>query len=124
MPNRPLVGIILAAGKGTRMKSEMPKGLHEICGLPMMLSLMGSVASFWDGAASGVSQNLTLTEISKWLRDNVQNSSLRGIDFGIGIGALAMKVCLVRPRRRTRISAMDRRGVHTGVRIHKRFSIG
>ncbi len=29
--------LILAAGKGTRMRSETPKVLHEICGLPMVL---------------------------------------------------------------------------------------
>jgi len=33
---RPVAAIILAAGKSTRMKTELPKVMHEVCGVPML----------------------------------------------------------------------------------------
>ena len=36
--------IILAAGKGTRMKSALPKVLHEIAGRPMLGHVMAAAA--------------------------------------------------------------------------------
>jgi bifunctional UDP-N-acetylglucosamine pyrophosphorylase/glucosamine-1-phosphate N-acetyltransferase len=42
-PTPPLAAIILAAGKGTRMKSDLHKVLHPIAGLPMVEHLMKSV---------------------------------------------------------------------------------
>lgn len=42
-PTSPLAVVILAAGKGTRMKSDLHKVLHPIASLPMLGHLMASV---------------------------------------------------------------------------------
>ena len=42
---RPIAAVVLAAGKGTRMKSRRAKVLHEICGLP----LLGHIARVAEG---------------------------------------------------------------------------
>ena len=52
MTEAPLAAIILAAGKGTRMKSDLHKVLHPIAGRPMLLHLIASVAEL--GAARTV----------------------------------------------------------------------
>lgn len=39
----PIAAIVLAAGKGTRMKSDLHKVLHAIAGRPMLLHLLDSV---------------------------------------------------------------------------------
>jgi bifunctional UDP-N-acetylglucosamine pyrophosphorylase/glucosamine-1-phosphate N-acetyltransferase len=45
MTHRPLAAIILAAGKGTRMKSDLHKVLHPLAGRSMLLHLLESVAA-------------------------------------------------------------------------------
>jgi bifunctional UDP-N-acetylglucosamine pyrophosphorylase/glucosamine-1-phosphate N-acetyltransferase len=43
MTNRPLACVILAAGKGTRMKSDLPKVLHRVAGRPMVGHVLSAV---------------------------------------------------------------------------------
>jgi len=43
--NPPLAAIILAAGKGTRMKSDLPKVLHDVAGKPMVQWVVDAVKS-------------------------------------------------------------------------------
>ncbi len=45
-----LAAVILAAGKGTRMKSKLPKVLHNLCGSPMLSYVLDAVT------AAGVDQ--------------------------------------------------------------------
>ncbi len=40
-----LAAVVLAAGKGTRMKSKLPKVLHKICGEAMISCVINAVAS-------------------------------------------------------------------------------
>ncbi|NQU30471.1 MAG: NTP transferase domain-containing protein, partial [Anaerolineae bacterium] len=40
--------IILAAGQGTRMKSELPKVLHSVCGKPMLWHALQAAQSVTD----------------------------------------------------------------------------
>ncbi|MGI8493108.1 MAG: bifunctional UDP-N-acetylglucosamine diphosphorylase/glucosamine-1-phosphate N-acetyltransferase GlmU [Acidimicrobiales bacterium] len=41
---RPLSAVVLAAGEGTRMRSERPKPLHVLCGRPMVLHVLHALA--------------------------------------------------------------------------------
>ncbi len=51
MTETPALAIILAAGKGTRMKSERPKVLHRIAGAPLLAHVLSAVK------AAGVTRN-------------------------------------------------------------------
>src|SRR5271170_1164557 len=44
MPERRLSAVVLAAGEGTRMRSERPKPLHLLCGRPMVLHVLDAMA--------------------------------------------------------------------------------
>ncbi len=43
-PDAPLSAIVLAAGEGSRMRSDRPKPLHRLCGKPMLMYVVESLA--------------------------------------------------------------------------------
>lgn len=63
--------VILAAGKGTRMKSSLPKVLHPIAGIPMVQRIINSVEQI--GAQS---VNLVYGHGADQLKQNVTGSRL------------------------------------------------
>ena len=98
--------ILSAAYRAFRIRS-VEATILLAAALIVMLSLMGAVEGAWNNVVTnaGLSQNFTLTEISKWLRDTFQNSGLRALDFGIGLGALAMGLRLWLSLERAGVSA-------------------
>jgi bifunctional UDP-N-acetylglucosamine pyrophosphorylase/glucosamine-1-phosphate N-acetyltransferase len=51
MTEAPALAIVLAAGKGTRMKSAVPKVLHKLAGAPMLSHVLTSVTNAGIGRA-------------------------------------------------------------------------
>ncbi|MCX6511776.1 MAG: NTP transferase domain-containing protein [Actinobacteria bacterium] len=45
MEHAPVTAVILAAGKGTRMRSDRPKPLHHLCGRPMVLYVVDALSA-------------------------------------------------------------------------------
>src|ERR671921_1677797 len=43
MSERPVAAVVLAAGAGTRMRSERPKPLHLLCGRAMLLYVLDAL---------------------------------------------------------------------------------
>lgn len=93
--------ILSAAYRAFRIRS-IEATILLATALVVMLSLMGAVEFSWNNMINTMAhnndaafiQNFTLTSIRNWIGDNIQNPSLRAIDFGIGIGALAMALRL------------------------------
>lgn len=74
-----LAGIILAAGRGTRMRSELPKVLHTICGRPMIsytLENLRNAGLKTVVPVVGYKKELVLKEISKECNFAIQEKTL------------------------------------------------
>lgn len=89
--------ILSAAYRAFRVRSLEATILLSTA-LVVMLSLMGAVeygSSYLVDQITGENpgsllNNLKLTEIYGWIRNNLQTPSIRALEFGVGIGALAM----------------------------------
>ncbi len=89
--------ILSAAYRAFRIRS-VEATVMMASALILMFSLMGAVNILWSGAVEGMTggdpssfwNNLRLTEIANWVKNYLQVPSLRALDFGVGLGALAM----------------------------------
>ena len=66
-----LRAIVLAAGKGTRMKSKRTKVLHDICGRPMLWYVLRALA------AAGISEIVVVT--NEELHPLIEDFGVRGV---------------------------------------------
>jgi hypothetical protein len=94
--------IMSAAYRAFRARS-IEATILLVTALIVLLSFMGLIQLAWDGQiAQGAKNpdgtvntdyfrlNFRLADIYAWIRANIQTPAIRGIDFGVGIGLLAM----------------------------------
>lgn len=93
--------ILSAAYRAFRIRS-VEATILLASALLVMLSLLGAVEATWNGGIKMVTggdsghfaNNFRLSEIALFIRQSFQSPGLRAIDFGIGVGALAMALRL------------------------------
>ena len=83
----PLAAVILAAGKGTRMNSDMPKVLHKVAGKPMVQWVVNAVVS------AGVSRTiLVVGHEAEEVKAHIPNCEFALQEPQLGTGH-AVEVC-------------------------------
>lgn len=73
-PSRPIAAVVLAAGKGTRMKSRVHKVLHPIAGRPMIEHLLSSLGE--------LAPERTVVVVGEW-RDQLQAALAGRAQFAV-----------------------------------------
>lgn len=91
--NRPWASIILAAGKGTRMKSEIPKVMHRLLGKPLIGHVIGLLRNLDIGSkvvVAGHGSDLVRDYLTEYDIDLVVQEQ----QFGTGHATLCAKAAL------------------------------
>jgi bifunctional UDP-N-acetylglucosamine pyrophosphorylase/glucosamine-1-phosphate N-acetyltransferase len=84
--------IVLAAGKGTRMKSDLPKVLHELCGRPMLWYVLHALREAGIEEITVVTNDLLEARIGEFgVRSVVQREQL-GTGHAVRVALEAMGV--------------------------------
>lgn len=99
--------ILSAAYRAFRIRS-VESTVMMASALLLMVSLLGLVVTYWNGGVAHLAQNmgvpkadasigyssylhsLQISDMADWVKKNLQTPALRAVDFGIGLGALAM----------------------------------
>jgi hypothetical protein len=88
--------ILSAAYRAFRLRSVEATVLM-VSALILMLSLMGLFVFGWNSVVAKlpveqfpVLNNLKINEIANWVRSTLQTPAIRAVEFGVGLGALAM----------------------------------
>ena len=92
MPKEPLAVIVLAAGKGTRMNSAVPKVLHEIAGQPMVGHVLAAASRLEPESAIvvvGPDMDAVAKDVAPHPAIVQENQSGTGDAVKVGISALS-----------------------------------
>lgn len=89
--------ILSAAYRAFRIRSVEATVLM-VSALVLIISIMGAVVFAWNNLVSSalpiesvpVLNNLKINEIANWVRSTLQTPAIRAVEFGVGLGALAM----------------------------------
>ena len=76
-----LTVVILAGGKGTRMKSDLPKVLHEVDGIPMILRVLRSALTLQPRLVMVVVNENTEAEIKTLINNNCKTPTTTHTEF-------------------------------------------